>query len=246
MNPTVTAISSSTAQASTTSSAEPTTTDPPPETSTAAPTTTSAAPPLTCSSGYRSCPASQGGGCCPTDRECGAQFCPATTTSSAAAGGGAPVRPTSISSAVVTASAEPTTIAATACPTGFYQCSAYYNGGSCCQVGRDCGLTSCPPHATQSVVVSNGVTIFNAPTISPEPNSGAGDQANCAVGWYTCGGDVGGGCCPSGFNCGTASCASASASATASTIPKQNATSAARLPGCILLSLLAIVAAIVA
>jgi len=37
---------------------------------------------------------------------------------------------------------------------------------------------------------------------------------SCATGWTSCGLDVGGNCCPSGWACGTASCSSVGASQT--------------------------------
>ncbi|KAL8695276.1 MAG: hypothetical protein Q9218_000174 [Villophora microphyllina] len=106
----------------------------------------------------------------------------------------APARPTS--AAVVTthyASAAPS------CPTGFYQCSAYYHGG-CCRIGRDCGLSDCPASASSTVAQGDGVTIV-------APSQAAVTGAGCAPGWTTCGKDVGGGCCPpGGFECGRESC----------------------------------------
>jgi hypothetical protein len=36
----------------------------------------------------------------------------------------------------------------------------------------------------------------------------------CATGWSTCAASVGGNCCPSGWECGTASCTSLSPTAT--------------------------------
>ncbi|RDL39099.1 uncharacterized protein BP5553_03439 [Venustampulla echinocandica] len=64
--------------------------------------------------------------------------------------GVAPVRPTSGTSITSTSSlaATPTD---TLCPTGFYACSAYYQGG-CCRVGRNCEKISCP--ATSSTTIS--------------------------------------------------------------------------------------------
>lgn len=80
------------------------------------------------------------------------------------------------------------------CPTGYYTCAAQYNGG-CCRVGRDCGITDCPERV---ITISNGDT-------------GAGGVvttalASCASGWQTCGGSVGGGCCPVGYQCGVTNC----------------------------------------
>lgn len=37
----------------------------------------------------------------------------------------------------------------------------------------------------------------------------------CATGWSTCAASVGGNCCPSGWQCGTASCSSVGATSTA-------------------------------
>ncbi|KAL9601327.1 MAG: hypothetical protein Q9219_002622 [cf. Caloplaca sp. 3 TL-2023] len=120
-----------------------------------------------------------------------------TTTASPSSGFVPPARPTS--AAVVTTSFLASS--APSCPTGFYQCSAYYHGG-CCRVGRDCGLTDCPATASTTVAQGNGVTVV-APT-------GVGDHVQgggCAAGWQTCGAEVGGGCCPpGGFECGRESC----------------------------------------
>ena len=167
--------------------------------------------PLTCSPGYRSCPASQGGGCCPTDRNCGSANCPATTTASAAP----PVRPTTETTTTETTTTVPgsrstssSTTEVVGCPTGFYACSAYYQGG-CCQVGRDCGSTSCPTSASTTLVNSNGVTIV-APTGSGITAPASLLTGSCAQGWATCAPSVGGGCCPSGYACETATCAAVS------------------------------------
>ncbi|KAI4107767.1 MAG: hypothetical protein L6R37_001452 [Teloschistes peruensis] len=118
-----------------------------------------------------------------------------TSSSSTSSGLFAPVRPTSAS--VVTTQY---LSAAPSCPTGFYQCSAYYHGG-CCRVGRDCGLTDCPASASSTVAQGNGVTI-----VAPS-QAAAATAEGCASGWTTCGEDVGGGCCPpGGFECGRESC----------------------------------------
>jgi progranulin len=106
----------------------------------------------------------------------------------------APVLPTSITANTLT-STSPSTSTITPCATGFYQCSAFYNAGACCQVGRDCGLTSCPGRVTTTALVSDGVTI-----------AGVAVSGACATGWYTCDASIGGGCCPSGYGCGPASC----------------------------------------
>ena len=126
-----------------------------------------------------------------------------TTTSSASAI--LPVRPTSSAIPTITTTAPPTTVTASQCPTGFYQCSAYDHAG-CCRVGRDCGLTSCPAASSTLALNSNGVTVNVIP-------SGSGDAAlsagGCAVGWFNCAAGQGGGCCPSGYACGTSCTATA-------------------------------------
>ncbi|KAK2034669.1 hypothetical protein LX32DRAFT_578732 [Colletotrichum zoysiae] len=96
------------------------------------------------------------------------------------------------------------------CPTGFYACLARAGGG-CCQTGRDCATTSCPP--TPSVtIISNGVTVVVPATDVPEPQA----TETCAGGWFLCGEEGGPvpGCCPSGYECGIASCTSISPSVT--------------------------------
>lgn len=47
--------------------------------------------------------------------------------------------------------------------------------------------------------------------------------STCASGWFMCGSDAGDrpGCCPSGYDCGTASCFSVSASQTGSVQKEQ-------------------------
>ncbi|KEF55985.1 uncharacterized protein A1O9_07565 [Exophiala aquamarina CBS 119918] len=162
---------------------------------------------LTCSTGYRSCPASLGGGCCPTDRECGSANCPATTTTGSAE---PPVRPTPETTTTETTTTVPGSgsTSTIGCPTGFYACSAYYQGG-CCQIGRDCGSTSCPASASTTLVNSNGITIV-APTGSGITAPASLLTGSCARGWATCAPSVGGGCCPSGYACETATCAAAS------------------------------------
>jgi progranulin len=161
----------------------------------------SSAASFVCSPGFQSCPQSLGGGCCPTDRSCGAVFCGGSTATSTASAV-PPVRPTSLqsSSAVITSSPA-TSGTVSVCPTGFYMCSAVYRGG-CCQVGRNCDSTSCPPTANTNVVISNGITIA-APSGAA---AAAGTGLHCPTGWYSCGADVGGNCCPNGYNCGTATC----------------------------------------
>ncbi|KAL2355712.1 hypothetical protein BJ546DRAFT_840197 [Cryomyces antarcticus] len=169
--------------------------------------------PLTCSPGFNSCAASLGGGCCATDRACGAMNCPPLSTSSPTSTdtAAAPFRPTSGTEttpvATMTTTTSTATFAATtgtACPTGFYMCSAYYLGG-CCRVGRDCNTTSCPPASTTTIVVSNAVTVVAPPGASVGSSTDAGTVRSCANGWSSCAAAQGGGCCPSGYGCG-ASC----------------------------------------
>ncbi|KAH0843276.1 hypothetical protein AYO21_09036 [Fonsecaea monophora] len=164
--------------------------------------------PLTCSSGFRSCPATLGGGCCPTDRQCGSANCPPLSTSSSATPE-PPVRPTSLTTTVETTTTTAThstspSYPVTGCPTGFYACSAYYVGG-CCQIGRDCASTSCPALPSTTLVSGSTLTIV-APTGSGITAPGTLPTGNCAQGWATCAPSVGGGCCPSGYLCGATSC----------------------------------------
>jgi len=185
------------------------------QTRTLSPSSTSSAAtgqgPLTCTTGYQSCPASLGGGCCPTDRACGSPSCPPISTATSTVPAVAPIRPTSAASDSTSASAVSVTTststiasssagAASGCPTGFYMCSAYYMGG-CCQVNRNCDTTSCPPQSTVPVVTSTSLTIVAA---SATP-AASGPQGSCQSGWFNCDASSGGGCCPSGFICG-ASC----------------------------------------
>lgn len=96
------------------------------------------------------------------------------------------------------------------CPTGFYACLARAGGG-CCQTGRDCATTSCPP-TPSTTIITNGVTVVVPVTDVPEPQA----TETCAGGWFLCGEEGGPvpGCCPSGYECGTASCTSVSATQT--------------------------------
>ncbi|KAJ0307056.1 hypothetical protein COL516b_004288 [Colletotrichum fioriniae] len=121
---------------------------------------------------------------------------PTTTTTGTAV---PPFRPTS------TDSDEPPVTSAY-CPTGFYACLARAGGG-CCQTGRDCATTSCPP-TESTTIISNGVTVVVPLTEVPEPQA----TETCASGWFLCGSEGGPvpGCCPSGYECGTASCSSIS------------------------------------
>lgn len=155
--------------------------------------------PTTCAAGFYSCPATLGGGCCPTGQACATDdLCPDTT-----APAGAPIIPASSSDTPVSAatitSSPATTISTTPeyCPTGFYMCSARYLGG-CCRVDRNCDTTSCPPQDSTTVVNAGDATVAAAST--------AGGGSSCANGWALCPAAEGGGCCPSGYSCGAESC----------------------------------------
>ncbi|EMC97467.1 hypothetical protein BAUCODRAFT_33183 [Baudoinia panamericana UAMH 10762] len=168
---------------------------------------------LVCSSGYQSCAASLGGGCCPNGQICAASnLCVNATTSTISAG--APILPTSDST--TTASVSAASVASTAttndiCPTGYYVCSAYYMGG-CCRVGRDCDTTSCPS-SESTAIISSGATVvvpYTSTTVvgggTTTAASPAGSQGSCANGWYSCPASASGGCCPSEYVCGAVSC----------------------------------------
>ncbi|KAG5923651.1 hypothetical protein E4U42_004897 [Claviceps africana] len=138
-----------------------------------------------------------------------------TTTGTAPGAGNPPWRPIG--------SPEPTTPAApaltqTGCPTGFYGCLAIHGGG-CCRTDRDCHTYSCPPPPF-TTLVNNGVTIVVP--VANRPTTPTTGSATCASGWFLCGKNDGAaaGCCPSGYECGSASCFSAGATAT-STIQKE-------------------------
>ncbi|KAJ5517271.1 hypothetical protein N7527_008831 [Penicillium freii] len=121
-----------------------------------------------------------------------------------------PARPTNLST--VTSATRGSDV----CPTGFYACSAVYQGG-CCRTGRDCDTTSCPT-TSSTTILSDGVTIV-APVATTMSHSGGN---RCAQGWFHCADTVGGGCCPMGFACG-ASC-TARDIAFGTTIAKEQAT----------------------
>ena len=174
--------------------------DPPPATTTTITSTTrtTSTRPTSqpCPTDFRSCPASLGGGCCHTDRACGSgRECPALSTSGTFS---PPVRATTDTTTTTFSS-----IASAICPTGFYACSAYHQGG-CCQVDRNCDKTSCPTSAS-TTLVSNSLTIV-APTGSGITAPGSLLTGSCATGWSTCAPADGGGCCPTGYACGTMQC----------------------------------------
>ncbi|KAK0938212.1 hypothetical protein LTR29_010203 [Friedmanniomyces endolithicus] len=169
-----------------------------------------------CNIGLLSCPATLGGGCCPSGQACEANNLCGTATTSSNIAGGAPILPTSVSTSLVSVSAASVassgTTADASCPTGFYQCSAYYMGG-CCRVGRNCDTTSCPS-TDSTAVVSSGATVvvpYTSTTVlgSSSTNTvaaAAETQGSCANGWFTCAASASGGCCPSGHVCGAVSC----------------------------------------
>lgn len=171
-------------------------------------TTVTSSQALTCSTGYRSCPASLGGGCCPTSRACGSPTCPALSSTASLS---APVRGTTRDSSS-TSAADSSSISYSSCPVGYYACSAYYEGG-CCRVGRDCSKTSCPASDSTTLVNTNGVTIAAA-TGSGVSATTEGETGSCATGWALCPTSDGGGCCPSGYACGSSCTIAASASQT--------------------------------
>ncbi|KAI1761623.1 hypothetical protein GGR53DRAFT_19160 [Hypoxylon sp. FL1150] len=170
----------------------------------------------------------------------------ATSTTTTITGGGIPpYRPTSGSS---TTTAEATS-SSSYCPTGFYACVASAGGG-CCRTGRDCSTTSCPAPA-MTTIVSNGATIA-VPVTDAEAAGSALASSTCASGWFLCGSDAGSvpGCCPSGYNCGTASCTLSTSTATA-TVQKQLPNSApgsrdARVPSMVVLLTALLLAAVLA
>ncbi|KAJ4265600.1 hypothetical protein NW762_004894 [Fusarium torreyae] len=129
----------------------------------------------------------------------------ATATATGTVTGVAPYRPTGTS---VTSSSDEET--QTGCPTGFYGCLATHGGG-CCRTDRDCDTHDCP--APSTTIVSDGATIVVLATDAPPA---PGPTSTCADGWFLCGKNAGpvAGCCPDGYDCGTASCFTVQASET--------------------------------
>ncbi|KAI5360075.1 hypothetical protein Slin15195_G119370 [Septoria linicola] len=146
-----------------------------------------------CKNGFQSCPATLGGGCCAADQVCGTSTSCLDRTTTTSATAAPPVRPTS-SEESETGPTTTTTQAVEGCPTGFYMCSAVYLGG-CCRVDRNCDTTSCPASASTNVVSNSGLTV------AAGGGNAAATSGSCANGWATCGADVGGGCCPTGYQC---------------------------------------------
>ncbi|KAK4121090.1 hypothetical protein N657DRAFT_578450 [Parathielavia appendiculata] len=143
-----------------------------------------------------------------------------TASTSSGSGAGAPFRPTSSSDSPDNTNTNTNTnspslsssSSSSYCPTGFYPCLARAGGG-CCQTGRDCATTTCPPPPTPTtqmttVVDGNGVTVVVPVGSGGGETTAVDGGGGCAGGWYLCGsegGDVAG-CCPTGYECGTASC----------------------------------------
>ncbi|GAA87484.1 GPI anchored protein [Aspergillus luchuensis] len=192
--------------------------------------------------GYSSCSSSLGGGCCIPGYECVTGGCmrvftititvsstvmlststhtiPKTTATQTTGDLVPPSRPTTVSTST-NSKTTTTTSTASVCPTGFYACSAVYHGG-CCRTGRDCDTTSCP--ATPSTTLtSDGVTIVVPVATTTASTTTTSTPGRCATGWFSCAQSVGGGCCPSGYQCG-ASCTAVSTAT--ETVAKEQATS---------------------
>jgi hypothetical protein len=157
----------------------------------------------TCSTGYFSCAASLGGGCCQDGRTCATGASCLGDAPSSTQAPVAPVRPTSGSATTSSSSLNDV------CPTGFYVCSAYYPSG-CCRVGRDCQTTgSCALPPTSTIVNTNGVVII-APTGASVATTAAPQGGSCPSAWYSCPANRGGNCCPNGYECGEQCTATAS------------------------------------
>lgn len=155
-----------------------------------------------CPAQYRTCPESLGGGCCHTDRACATgSRCPASSTSSGLQPPDRPTSDTTTVSETTNGFQSDTSLPPGACPTGFYACKAFHQGG-CCQTDRDCDTTSCPPLGTTTVVDTGDVTVV-APTGVAGANTPSG---TCRSGWNSCPASLSGGCCPTGYGCEVATC----------------------------------------
>jgi len=190
-----------------------------------------------CPGGYSTCPASLGGGCCQSGAGCGSgRSCltsstaetPTTTitTRPTVTAANVPARPTGDSDTPEATDPQTTTVGTSVyavCPTNYYFCSAYYRPG-CCRIGRDCSLTNCPSATASETVVSAGATIV-VPAGELEGGStyvttglitSVGNAVTttlrtgaCQTGWLSCDQNIGGGCCPPEFGCGTVCSATA-------------------------------------
>ncbi|KAL4780995.1 hypothetical protein BJX76DRAFT_26007 [Aspergillus varians] len=156
---------------------------------------------------------------------------PTTTTSSGSSSSSStsstgdlspPDRPTSTSTTTTGSESE------TACPTGFYACSAVYHGG-CCQTGRNCDTTSCPAISSTTIVTEGRTIVIGEPTTSAESSEGSG-STGCASGWFSCADTDGGGCCPTGYACGS-SCTAVPTESTTGTVAKEAPTVESRGEG---------------
>ncbi|KAH8695701.1 hypothetical protein GQ44DRAFT_146874 [Phaeosphaeriaceae sp. PMI808] len=156
---------------------------------------------LICSTGWFTCSASLGGGCCQNGRTCatGASCIGSPSNTQAP---DAPIRPTSGSAA---SSASPSD---NVCPSGFYVCSAYYPTG-CCRVGRDCQTTGSCGLPTSTIINTNRVVVV-APTGAGLATTTAPQAGSCPSAWFSCAANRGGNCCPNGYECGEQCTATAS------------------------------------
>ncbi|KAK6359517.1 hypothetical protein TWF696_000673 [Orbilia brochopaga] len=94
------------------------------------------------------------------------------------------------------------------CPAGFSSCGAEFNGG-CCRLGRACGVSYCP--VAVEVVNTVGTGVVTVTTTAGNGNGGGGgggggDNGGCPTSWYSCPATLAGGCCPSGYGCGSFNC----------------------------------------
>lgn len=133
-----------------------------------------------------------------------------------------PARATSLTTATASEGSDSGLI----CPAGFYACLAVYHGG-CCRTGRNCDTTSCP-QISSTTVESNAHGTIVAP-VDASSTDGGSSSDQCAGGWFGCDADMGGGCCPTGFACGSQSCTATATggggSETGTTVAKSAASS---------------------
>ena len=142
-----------------------------------------------------------------------------TTTSTSTGDLVPPARPTSLSTATTSQTA------GDICPIGFYACSAVYHGG-CCRTGRDCDTTSCPTTSSTTMTTDGRTIVVPAETTAPPVGMGSG---RCASGWFSCADTVGGGCCPTGYACGSSCTAVATATATGTVAKEAPGNSGSRM-----------------
>ena len=150
------------------------------------------------------------GGCCLSGRICQAgNLCPLPGETITPL---PPVRGTGTTTATSAPASDSTLATAPVgdiCPTGFYACSAFYPGGPCCRIGRDCVTSYCATTAS-GTIVTDGKTV--AVPLVPAATTTAAE--NCAQGWSQCPAEQGGLCCPSGWECGSVTCSSVAATET--------------------------------